>query len=190
MTLKFIERMLPPILRFFAHFKQKDKVISILDVLEQATKILIIMPTKLDDFGTALNYLPIVRDNFPKAKIDVLTLDIYRNLLHDNSFYGMIFVESKSINIFGLPKRELVQRISTSDYDIAIDMNDHFSLIGTHICQKSGAKLRICLEESRRDPFCNVSFRSPERENLDTKYRKLFKYLTANVGKSVAKFNS
>ena len=144
------------------------------------------MPTKLDDFGTALNYLPVVRDNFPKAKIDVLTLEIYRNLLRDNSFYGMIFVESKNVNIFGLPKRELVQRISASSYDIAIDMNDHFSLISTYICQKSGAMLRICLEESRRDPFCNVSFRSPKGENLDNKYRKLFKYLTANIRKTVA----
>ena len=186
MTLKIFEQILPPFLRFFAHFKQKDKVISIIEVLEKASNILIIMPTKLDDFGTALNYLPVVRNNFPKAKISVLTLDIYRNLLHDNSFYGMIFVESKSINIFGLPKRELVQRILASKYDIAIDMNDHFSLISAHICQKSGAMLRICLEESRRDPFCNVSFRSPIGENLENKYRKLFKYLTATVGNSVA----
>ncbi len=185
MTLKLFELILPPFLKFFAHFKQKDEVISIIDVLEKATNILIIMPTKLNDFGTALNYLPVVRDNFPKAKINVLTLDIYRNLLHDNSFYGMIFVESRNINIFGLPKRELLQKVSTLKNDIAIDMNNHFSLISAHICQKSGAMLRICLEESRRDPFCNVSFRSPIGENLDYKYRKLFKYLTATVGNSI-----
>ena len=185
MVIKFFEHILTPFFRFTAPFKVKARVINIVDAMVKARSILILMPAKLDDFGIALQYLDVVHDNFPKAKIIVVTLDIYTNLLHDSSYYGTIFVHHKNINIWGLPKRELIQELAAFKYDIAIDLNHDFHLFSSYLCHKSGALLRICLENKKREPFCNFSFRSAAKESLNNKYRNLFKYLNADVSNSI-----
>jgi len=180
MAIKFLEYIVTPIFQLSANIKIKERVIDIGDALLKARTILVLMPAKLNDFGIALNYLDVVHENFPKAKLVVITQEMYTNLVNDSSYYGTIFVSHRHINMLGLPKRELIQELMAFKYDIAIDLNHEFSLLSSYLCQKSGALLRICLEDSKREPFYNFSFRSLEGETLNNKYRNLFKYLNVN----------
>jgi len=186
MTMKFLEQITIPYLRLHAKLKINKNVFDVFSILAEARTILICMPAKLEDFGVARIFLNDFKQSFPQAKIVLLMLEQYRNLLDVSKKYGTIFVALKDVNVFGLPKKELLQKISTSKYDIAIDLNHSFHLLSTYLCQKSGAVLRVCLENREREPFYNFSFRYSMDEQLDNKYRKLVKYLNANVVEPVA----
>ncbi|UCE04597.1 MAG: hypothetical protein JSW07_13325, partial [bacterium] len=87
----------------------------------------------------------------------------------------------KNVNFFGLPKKELKQKILATKYDIVIDLNDDFHLPSTYLCLKSRASLKICFDHEKRGPFYNFYFRTKPNKSLDKKYRKLIQYLKNNV---------
>jgi ADP-heptose:LPS heptosyltransferase len=178
---KFIEKIVTPILKIIAKIKLKERVISIFDIIKNAKSILIIMPDKLDDFGVARNYLKVIETNFPQAKMTIISREQFKNLLEQTRRPGTIFVTQKDRNIFTLPKKNLIKKITSSTYDIAIDMNQTFHLFSTYLCQESGAILRICLEDKQREPFYNFSFRSSVQYKLDNKYKNMLKYLSPKV---------
>ena len=186
MANKYFENIALPIIKYRANLTNQKPVINIIDVIVKARTILTCMPAKLDDFGVARNYLMVLQKNFPGAKFIVIVQDSYKTLIDEKSKFGMIFVTEKDTNILGLPKRQLLQKLSASKYDIAIDLNHSFHLLSTYLCLKSGATLRVCMENKEREPFYNFSFRYPVGEQLENKYRKLFKYLNANVSEAVA----
>ena len=186
MTIKFLENIITPFLKFSSQLKVKKDVINVFDVLVEARTILILMPAKLEDFGIARSYLTVIQNNFHNAKFVIVMRESYKTLIDEADHYGTIFVTDKDTNILGLPKKALLKKLSTFNYDIAIDLNHSFHLLSTFLCQKSGALLRVCLENSKREPFYNFSFRCRIGERLDNKYHNLFKYLNININEPIA----
>ena len=185
MKLALIEKLITPLLRINARLKIGKNAINFFDVIAEARSILIVMPTKLEDFGIARNYLAEIKGIFPNARILLILRDQYRNLLNNSNEYGTIFVTHRNINFLGMPKKELLQKVSAANYDIAIDLNHNFHLLSTYLVLKSGAVLRVCLGHREREPYYNFSFRYSVGEQLDVMYRKLFKYLNAYIKEPV-----
>ena len=177
----FLQSFIKPYLRFSAKFIIKNQVINFPDSIINARSVLVFMPEKLEEFGIARNFLAVLSKNFPNAKITLVMLEQYRNLVDKTRRYGTIFVTLSHKNVLGLPKKELIQKFTSTNFDSAIDLNQTFNLLTTYLCQKSGAKLRIGLEDKDREPFYNFSFRANTNERLDIKYRKMFKYLDATI---------
>jgi ADP-heptose:LPS heptosyltransferase len=181
MKFNFPQKLLTPYLKLSARFMINRQIINFMDAIMDARHILVIMPEKLEDFGVARNYLTVLKRNFPKARITLTMKEQYQNLFDQSHHFGTIFVTASSRNVLGLPKKELIQKISGLKSDIAIDLNHTFQFFSTYICLKSGAKLRIGLEDSERDVYYNLSFRTQQSEKLENKYRKMFKYLDATA---------
>ncbi len=176
---KLLENITPPFLKLYAGFKIKERVIDISEVMEKARSLLVLMPMAPEEFRIAQGYLDELQNNFPKARFTLVMEDQYGKLRKDSNHYGTIFVTSNDVNILGLPKKDLIRKITASTYDIAIDLNHNFHLLSTYLCQKSAAQLRVCLTHKSRDPFYNFHFRSPEEDGLLKRYQNLFKYLSA-----------
>ena len=162
-------------------FRKSDDIIDIFGTLTEARSVLVFMPDKLEDFGIARKFIFKLIEDFPKAKFQFVIRKRYESLIDSYNSYGIIFVADNDVNFFGLPKKDLKQKILAMNYDIVIDLNDGFHLFSTYLCQKSRAKLKICLDNQDREPFYNFYFRAQAQENLEDKYQKLVQYLKKSV---------
>lgn len=176
-----MEKITIPFLKMSAKFRKSDHVVDVFGTLAEAQTILVFMPDKLEDFGTARKFLAKLMDDFSNAKFQFVMRESYRSLLNGDQNYGTIFVSDKDINFWGLPKKELKQKILATEYDIVIDLNDDFHLPSTYLCLKSRASLKICFDHEKREPFYNFYIRARMNVSLNTKYKKLIQYLKNDV---------
>lgn len=176
-----MENITIPFLKIAAQLRKSKHVVDVFSTLLEARSILVFMPDKLEDFGIARKYIVKLLNDFPKAEFQFVVRKSYHSFLNGDKNYGTIFVAPKDVNFFGLPKKGLKQKILSTKYDIAIDLNDDFHLLSTYLCQRSRASLKICFDHNDREPFYNFYFRTRLNESLENKYKKLMKYLTSCV---------
>jgi len=179
--IKLMEKITIPFLKFAERLRKRADVVDIFGTLADARTILVCMPYKLDAFGIAKNFVTNITADFPNASFQFVVRNDYLNLLNGIKKYGTIIVTDKDVNMFGLPKNELIQKVFSTSYDIVIDLNDDFHLLSTYLCQKSSASLKICLDNHDRELFYNFYFRTQLHENLENKYRKLVQYLSVDT---------
>lgn len=170
-----------PYLKISAKLRKRNVIVDVIDTLMQARSILVFMPDNLEDFGVARKYITELMNDFSQAKFQFVMRQSYRSLLNGAQNYGTIFVANDHVNIFGLPKKELKQKILATEYDIVVDLNDEFHLPSTYLCLISKASLKICFDHENREPFYNFYYRTQPNESLDKKYQKLIQYLKNNV---------
>ncbi len=176
-----MEKIIIPFLTMTANFRKSDRVVDVCGTLAEARSILVCMPDDLEDFGVARKFIEKLMDDFSNARFQFVMREGYRNLLNGDKKYGTIFVSDRDVNFWGLPKKELVRKISAAEYDIVIDLNDDFHLPSTYLCLKSRALLKICFDHEKREPFYNFYFRARENTTLSTKYKKLIQYLNNDL---------
>ena len=138
-----MEKITIPFLKISARLKKSNHVVDIMDTLASAQSILVFMPDNLEDFGIARKHISKLMDDFSGAKFQLVMRQSYRSLLNGNLDYGTIFVSDRDINVWGLPKKELKQKILATKYDIVIDLNDAFYLPSTYLCLKCRASLKM-----------------------------------------------
>jgi len=172
-----MKNIITSFLKISATLKRSNRVIDIVNTLASAKSVIIFMPDKLEHFGIALQFIKDIKNIFAKANLMFFTRKSYQNLLQANQQHGIIFVTSDDVNHLGLPKKKLQQKIVATKYDVAIDLNDDFHFLSTYLCQKSSASLKICLDNSDREPFYNFCFRTDVQKNLEEKYRRLMMFL-------------
>jgi ADP-heptose:LPS heptosyltransferase len=176
-----MEKIVIPLLTIAAKLKKSDPVVDIFATLVEARTILVIMPDKVEDFGIARKFIAKLMDDFSTAKFQFVMRQNYQSLLNDEQNYGTIFVSDKDVNFWGLPKKELKDKILATEYDIVIDLNHEFHLPSTYLCLKSRASLKICFDHNKREPFYNFYFRTPTNVSLNSKYKKLIQYLKNDI---------
>lgn len=173
-----MEKITIPLLKFTKRLRKRADVVDIFGTLAEARTILVCMPYKQDAFGIAKNFISNITSDFPNASFQFVVRNDFHNMLNGIKQYGTIIVADKDVNMFGLPKNELMQKVFSTSYDIVIDLNDDFHLLSTYLCQKSSASLKICLDNRDRELFYNFYLRTGLHENLENKYRKLVQYLS------------
>ena len=176
-----MEKITIPFLKISARLRKSNHVVDVIGTLAGAQSILVFMPDNLEDFGIARKYISKLTDDFSGAQFHLVMRQSYRSLLNGAMDYGTIFVSDRDVNFWGLPKKQLKQKILATKYDIVIDLNNEFYLPGTYLCLKSRASLKICFDHENREPFYNFYYRTQANESLDNKYQKLIQYLRSNV---------
>ncbi len=176
-----MEKITIPFLKLSAKIRQSNHVVDVFGTLAEARSVLVFMPDKLEDFGIARKFLKNLMNDFSNAKFRFVMRESYRSLLNGNQNYGTIFVSGRDVNFWGLPKKELKQKILATKYDIVIDLNDDFHLTSTYLCLKSRASLKICFDHDKRESFYNFYFRAQANTSLNNKYKKLIQYLKNDI---------
>ncbi|MCU0644549.1 MAG: hypothetical protein MUC94_09835 [bacterium] len=169
------------LLKLQAKLEKRNRMVDVFGTFSNAQAMLILMPDILEDFGIARKFIRTLTESFSTAKLHFVMRSSFKSLLDSNLNYGTIFVADRDENYIGLPKKNLKQRILATKFDIAIDLNNDFHLLSTYLCKISGAKLRICFDNSDREPFYNFYFRSQTHKNLEDKYKRFIQYLCACV---------
>ncbi len=176
-----MDKLILRILKLGNRLAKSNRVVDICATFATARSVLVFMPHQLVDFGFARKFVPQLISSFPHAKVNFVLRKNFESLMDHKDNYGTIFVADNDVNYFGLPKKNLRQRVLATQHDIVIDLNDDFHLLSTYLCQKSKATLKICLDHVNREPFYNFSFRSQLQRELEEKYRRLVQYLKAFV---------
>jgi ADP-heptose:LPS heptosyltransferase len=82
----------------------------------------------------------------------------------------------RDINKWFVPRRELLQRMESNNFDVAMDLNLNFSLTSAFLCKASNAPLRISFVKKNSDQFYNFQVKTKGNNNKYS-YRSLLKCL-------------
>jgi len=160
---------------------KSDPAINIFLQLHQAKHVLICVPHKTDDFSIAQQYFNALGRAFPNAIISVL--------LHEDQAlsefitipHRIITITPKHFTYWGFPHKRFLRTVKGKWFDVVIDLTPDFDFLSTFVCRASGSKLRICLSNTKRDPFFNFLIRTNPALPLERRYDTLIHYLQAGV---------
>jgi hypothetical protein len=144
----------------FRFRKNRDEIISFSHSLSEARRALLIMPMQRIEPLPVVTVIELLRKRFPENGLTVVTwgpsLELMQMLPHSQ----FIRILDTEITSFYLPRRETLQRIENTAYDIAIDLNLDLVLPSGYICRESNARVRIGFAGKRSDLFYNFQVRS------------------------------
>lgn len=66
---------------------------------------------------------------------------------------------------FGLPSFEIVDRLSEAGLNLAVDLNPWAELLPAVLCQRIGARIRLCLDDPQRGQVFNVRVQLAEEHH-------------------------
>jgi ADP-heptose:LPS heptosyltransferase len=81
------------------------------------------------------------------------------------------------VNKWFVPRRELLQRMESNNFDVALDLNFHLSLPCAFLCKASNAPLRISFAKRNGDQFYNFQVKTKGNTANKYSYRSLLKCL-------------
>ncbi len=132
--------------------------------LRTANHVLITLPIQYDAAAAAGAALQQIRNQLSQAHITLVHTSTWETPLTGYLRCEVVRIDRSDINRFSLPKKSLLQRISTHPYEVAIDLNLDFVLHTAYICRASAAAIRVGCVSDKSDIFFNVLIRpSAER---------------------------
>lgn len=166
--------------RFYARLHPLDSIVDIFSTIQQAKQVLVYLPDNLEDFGVARLFVSEIRKYFSQARLTFITRNNYLTLLEpeDRKANNFLLLKPEHTNSVGLPGKLLVAEIKKYRSEVFIDFTHEFSLFSTFLCFLSGAPLRICLSDPKRDSFFNFQIEVGKDTKLENKYRKLINYIS------------
>lgn len=136
-----------------------------------ARNALIMMPRGYDNAIHAGNALYKYRKELEHLHITIIHTGTRETNLSSFLHSQIIRISPADINRFSLPKRGLMQRIFTREYDVALDLNLDFVLHSAYICKASRAKVRVGFQRSAlADHFFNVRVELEKRRAPQSLY--------------------
>ncbi|RMF60382.1 MAG: hypothetical protein D6743_15015 [Calditrichaeota bacterium] len=170
-------------LRFKHRYFSRPPSINILEHLAQAKRVLVFMPSKIDQFAAALKSLETLRRIRPEWKITAVTRLDMVSLLEDKLKVEILPYSKADINVLGLPKPSMRALFQKAPFDLALDLKMQFDLMTVVIFQLSRAPLRVCFDTREKSPFYNLGIRVNSADPLAHKYETMVKYVTLTRGK-------
>ncbi len=144
----------------FRFRKHQTEMITFTRSLANAQRALLIMPMHRAEPLPVVTIIDLLRRRFPERGLTVVTwgpsLELMQMLPHSQ----FIRILETEISPFYLPRRETLQRIENTAYDVAIDLNLDLVLPSGYICRESNARIRIGFAGKRSDLFYNFQIRS------------------------------
>jgi hypothetical protein len=144
----------------FRFRKYRDEIISFGRSVSDARRALLIMPMRRPEPLPVVTLIELLKRRFPEAGLTVVTwgpsLELMQMLPHSH----FVRILETEITPFYLPRRETLQRIKNTPYDVAIDLNLDLVLPSGYICRESNARVRIGFAGRRSDLFYNFQIGS------------------------------
>jgi hypothetical protein len=160
------------------HFRHKhDRVMNFTDALTRSRRALVIFPESSLDGESVSTFLRYLLRKFSSEGMIVM--------IRDDQLYAMasapplktLTYSARDINKWFVPRRELVQRMESNTFDVALDLNTNLSLTCAYLCKASNAPLRISFVKKDGDQFYNFQVKTKGNTNNKYSYRSLLKCL-------------
>ncbi len=161
----------------FTFRKEIDVAQQFNGFLQNARKILIIMPVRYDDAQSVGAEFKKLNDKLENSNITIVVEGIRAAQLTENTKSRIIRLSQSHVNKFFLPRKLFLERVLESEYDVAIDLNLDFVLYAAYICRASNAKIRVGFSSDVADVFYNFQINIDKTKNAQEIYAQLIEYL-------------
>ena len=160
------------------HFRHKhDRVMNFTDAITRSRRALVIFPESSLDGESASAFLRNLLRKFSSEKIMVVIRDDQLFTMASAPPMKTLTYSVRDVNKWYVPRRELLQRMENSNFDVALDLNLNLSLTSAFLCKASNAPLRISFAKKNGDQFYNFQVKTKGNNNNKYSYRSLLKCL-------------
>jgi ADP-heptose:LPS heptosyltransferase len=160
------------------HFrKSRDEVISFSDAVSSARHALIVMPLDGSPLYPVAPVITMLRKLLTEEQITVVVAHHSTEALEALKHSPVIRILPAEISTWFLPRHDVITRITTRKYDIALDLNLDFVIPSGYICRESKARVRIGFAGKGADLFLNMQIHTGPTESKTQRYERMAKCL-------------
>ncbi len=160
------------------HFrKQHDPVVRFTEAVERARKALVILPETVTDSESLQSVLKYLTRRFGAGSILVVSREEFTSSFKGGFGGRTVSYPPEQINNWFIPRGELLQKLKSSTFDIALDLNVNLALPSAFMCRESNAPLRVGFAKPSGDHFYNFVVQTRMTTNAPVAYKNLLKCL-------------
>jgi hypothetical protein len=145
--------------------------------MTRSRKALVIFPESTIDNESTSTLLRYLLRKFSSDGMMVLIRDDQLFAMSSAPPMKTLTYSVHDINRWFVPNRELLKRMKTTTFDIALDLNVNFSLPSAFLCKASNAPLRVSFAKQDGDQFYNFQVQTKKTSSSAYSYRSLLKCL-------------
>lgn len=160
------------------HFrKRRDPVVRFTEAVDRARKALVLFPETVTDSESLQSVLKYLGHRFGSGSVVVVAREDLAPSLRMNFNGKTITYAPQEINRWRIPRGELLRKMKSSTFDIALDLNVNLALPSAFICRESNAPLRVGFAKPDSDHFYNFVVQTRMTTNTPVAYKNLLKCL-------------
>jgi hypothetical protein len=158
-------------------FKKRNLPLDIGDVLNDASRVLICLPSEPANAQTAISIVNKISGEFPNWNITLMTNQQIASSFLQRTPHTVLTFSEEDVAKSGKPKKKYVERIFKTTFDVAIDMSIPFSFTNLVLTWLSGAQLRVGFLHEDREALYNFLIRHKADATIEHSYLSLVNYL-------------
>lgn len=154
----------------------RDPVVNFTEAFPRAERAVVIYPDQAMDRESSSLVLSYLTERFADGLTVVVRQDLRSSFL-STSRVRLVTYNTDDVTNWFTPRSGLVRRMKSIPFDVALDLNAHFSLIGAFLCKASRAPLRVSFAKARGERFYNIQFQSKGAGKPPRQYQGLVRCL-------------
>lgn len=177
-----INRFAQKVSDFYQRVTIRSQPINFLSVAEDLNDCLVCMPSNMQFILDAASKLPDIAAIFPNRLIKVLLSSNIDPRSHEFiKRFTIIKPYSDDLNVFYLPKKSFINRISGEGLSICIDLDFEANFFNSSVSALTGAPLRIGCLKGMGLPYYNLEIgvtggETPSRKSYEDFFNVLYNF--------------
>ena len=160
------------------HFrKRQDAVMRFTEAVEHSQRALVLLPETATDSESMTSVVKYLNHRFGSGSVTIVGREEFARNLRAAFSGKTITYTPEEINGWFLPRRELLRKMKSSTFDMALDLNVNLALPSAFICWESGAPLRVGFAKPEGDHFYNFVVQTRMTTNTPVAYKHLLRCL-------------
>ena len=181
--MKFFNTTLIKLHQFITRLRNKDDLIHITKVLSEPGKILLVPESGIEDALLTVPIARAIKKIYPKTELTVVLLSELMDFLKGvKAINHIVEYEERSNNPFEASFKEVIRRITSQSYDIAVDISRNLNYETALLVGYSGAKVKMGFHKPETSNFYNFVIQSSVEE---VSYEFLINHLLGPLGVKV-----
>ncbi len=157
--------------------KHRDETVRFTEAVSRSRRALVIFPEMTIDWESTQTVLKYLTRRFSSGSMLLLVRSDLMSSIPATQSLKTITYTPDDVNAWFVPRKQLLRRIKTSTFDIALDLNVQLALPSAFLCRESNAPLRVSFAKLSGDQFYNFQVQTKTTTNHPTAYRNFLKCL-------------
>ena len=160
------------------HFRKKqDTVVRFTEAVERSQKALVLFPETATDSESMSSVMKYLSRRFGSGSVTIVAREELAQGLYGNFSGKTITYTPGEVNSWFIPRGQLLRKMKSSTFDIALDLNVNLALPSAYLCRESNAPLRVGFAKPGGDQFYNFVVQTRMTTNTPVAYKNLLRCL-------------
>ncbi|MGB2870102.1 MAG: hypothetical protein WBD36_16765 [Bacteroidota bacterium] len=157
--------------------KNRDEAIRFTEAVSRARRALVLFPESALDWESTQTVLKYLSRRFASGSMLLLVRDDLKANVGGAQAVKTVTYTLQDVNTWFVPRGQLLRKMKTSTFDIAVDLNFGLALPSAFLCRQSNAPLRVSFAKEQGDQFYNFQIQTRATSSNPTAYRSLLRCL-------------